>query len=150
MIIFASEDVGNADPRALDVATSGMSGFLAVGMPEGRLILGQVCAYLAMAPKSNASYMAVNKALACVKESGSLPVPPALRNAATSLQRDMGHGKDYVYPHDHGGWIAAEYLPDQLKGVRFYEPKDIGYERHLRERLDAFRHARKGSDEEGQ
>jgi putative ATPase len=137
MIIFASEDVGNADPKALSMATSGLTAFQTVGMPEGRIILGQVCTYLAMAPKSNASYKAIDAALQVVRDMGTLPVPPSLRNAATKLQREMGHGKGYDCPHDHGGWVDADYLPTDLVGMRFYEPQDVGYEKHLRERLYA-------------
>jgi len=149
MIIFASEAVGNADPRALSLATSALTGYQAVGMPEGRIILGQVCTYLAMAPKSNASYLAVDAALKCVQETGSQGVPIELRNAATKLQREMGHGSGYQYPHDHGGWVAATYLPEALVGTRFYEPKEAGYEAHLRERLlSHLKGTKQGSDDD--
>ena len=138
MIIFASEDIGNADPRALSVATSGLAGFQAVGMPEGRIVLGQVCTYLSLAPKSNASYLAIDRALDCVRRNGSAAVPAPLRSAATVLRKELGDGVGYVYPHDHGGWVKAEYLPETLVGSRFYEPTNAGYERHLRERLDGY------------
>ena len=118
-----------------------------IGMPEGRIILGQCCTYLATAPKSNASYLGINAALAAVKRTGSLPVPPHIRNAPTALAKEMGHGRGYQYPHDHGGWVADHYLPDRLRGVTFYEPVERGYERHLRERVERQRQAR---DEAGE
>ena len=106
---FRSEDIGNADPRALSVATSGLAGFQAVGMPEGRIVLGQVCTYLSLAPKSNASYLAIDRALDCVRRNGSAAVPAPLRSAATVLRKELGDGVGYVYPHDHRGWVKAEY-----------------------------------------
>jgi len=147
MIIFASEDIGNADPRALGVATSGLTGFQAVGMPEGRIVLGQVCTYLSLAPKSNASYLAIDRALDCVRTTGSASVPAPLRSAASVLRKELGDGVGYAYPHDNGGWVKAEYLPDTLVGARFYEPTNAGYERHLRERLEGFLRERQQDDE---
>jgi putative ATPase len=129
MLIFASEDVGNADPQALVLATAAADAFDRVGLPEGRLILGQATAYLACAPKSNASYRAIDAASAEVRESGALPVPLHLRNAPTELLRTLGHGKGYVYPHDRPGhFTRAEYLPERLRGRRFYAPSDQGAE----------------------
>ncbi len=147
MVIFASEDVGNADPRALSIAVDCMQAVMLVGMPEARIIMGQCCTYLATAPKSNASYLGINAALATVKKTGSLAVPPHIRNAPTQLAKQMGHGKNYRYPHDHGGWVAEHYLPSELRGSTFYEPVERGYERHLRERVDRYRQARAEADE---
>jgi len=149
MLVFAAEDVGNADPRALGIATDGARAFEQVGMPEGRIILGQVCTYLACAPKSNAAYKAMDAAIAAVRETGSLPVPMKLRNAASALMRELGHGKGYVYPHDHGGYVPEEYAPEALRGRVFYEPGDAGYERHIQERLLQWRRLRgdSGGDE---
>jgi putative ATPase len=136
MVIFASEDVGNADPRALSVAVAAMDGAARIGMPEARILLGQACTYLATAPKSNASYVAIGAAMAEVKRSGALPVPVHLRNAPTGLAKSLGHGADYLYPHDHPDHIVRQqYLPDALVGTRWYEPTDLGNERTIRERL---------------
>jgi putative ATPase len=135
MLIFASEDVGNADPRALVLATAAADAFDRVGLPEGRLILAQAATYLACAPKSNASYRAIDAASAEVRETGALPVPLHLRNAPTELLRTLGHGKGYVYPHDRPGhFTEAEYLPERLRGRRFYEPSDQGDEVEIGER----------------
>jgi putative ATPase len=135
MLIFASEDVGNADPQALVLATSAAEAFDRVGLPEGRLILGQAVAYLACAPKSNASYRAIDAASAEVRESGALPVPLHLRNAPTELLRSLGHAAGYVYPHDRPGhFTRAEYLPERLRGRRFYRPSDQGDEREIAQR----------------
>jgi putative ATPase len=148
MVIFASEDIGNADPRALGVALDCMQATRMIGMPEARIVMGQACTYLATAPKSNAAYSGINAALAAVRETGSLAVPGHLRNAPTELMKSMGHGLGYRYPHDHGGWVPAHYLPDSLKGATFYMPKDAGYERHIAERLSGWRRRRDhGGDE---
>jgi len=144
MIIFASEDIGNADPRALSVAVEAMQAYQLVGMPEGRIILGQACTYLATAPKSNASYKAINEAIRVVEQTGSLPVPIHIRNAPTKLMKELGFGEGYRYPHDFGGWVPDHYLPDRLRGRRFYEPTQNGYDRHLAERLERWRIARDG------
>jgi putative ATPase len=137
MVVFASEDVGNADPRGLQLAVSALQAFQLVGMPEGRIILGQAVSYLATAPKSNASYMGINQALAEVRQSGALPVPMHIRNAPTSLMKNLGYGQGYRYPHDYeGGYVAQGYLPEQLAGRRFYEPKGSGYEKSIKERME--------------
>ena len=136
MVIFASEDVGNADPRGLQMAVSALQAFQLVGMPEGRIILGQAVSYLATAPKSNASYLGINEALAEVRKSGALPVPMQIRNAPTPLMKGMGYGKDYRYPHDYqAGVVAQGYLPDQIADKRFYTPKESGYEKSIKERM---------------
>ncbi|MDP2313077.1 MAG: replication-associated recombination protein A [Pseudomonadota bacterium] len=136
MVIFASEDIGNADPRALELAVAVMDGAARIGMPEARILLGQAATYLATAPKSNAAYKAINAALAEVRASGALPVPVHLRNAPTGLAKSLGHGADYRYPHDFPDHIARQqYLPDELAGKVYYEPVDAGAERTIRERL---------------
>jgi putative ATPase len=136
MLIFASEDIGNADPQALALAVAAGQAFDRVGLPEGRLILGQAATYLASAPKSNASYQAINAAAAAVREHGGLPVPLHLRNAPTELLKSEGYGKGYQYPHDHPEhFVAVQYLPDTLRDARFYAPSDQGREAELGERL---------------
>lgn len=140
MVIFASEDVGNADPRGLQMAVSALEAFRLVGMPEGRIILGQAVTYLATAPKSNASYAGINAALAEVRKSGGLPVPMQIRNAPTKLMKGLGYGKGYLYPHDHkDGVVEQQYLPDELSGRRFYTPKASGYEKSIKERMEWIR-----------
>lgn len=116
MVIFASEDIGNADPQAVQLAITVKDAFDFVGMPEGWIPLAQGVTYLSCAPKSNASYMAYLDALKDVKEKGALPVPFHIRNAPTSLMKDLGYGKGYKYPHSHGGHTEQTYLPDELKG----------------------------------
>ena len=140
MVVFASEDVGNADPRGLQMAVSALEAFRLVGMPEGRIILGQAVTYLATAPKSNASYAGINEALAEVRKSGGLPVPMQIRNAPTKLMKGLGYGKGYLYPHDHkDGVVTQQYLPDELAGRRFYTPKPSGYEKSIKERMEWIR-----------
>jgi putative ATPase len=141
MVIFASEDVGNADPHAVQVAISCMQSFDFVGMPEGWIPLAQSATYLATAPKSNASYMSYKRALADVNEQGALPTPKHIRNAPTKFMKEQGYGKDYKYAHDYDGHFVAgeQYLPDKLKGKRYYEPTDHGYEKNISERLKAWR-----------
>lgn len=142
MVIFASEDVGNADPQALVVATSALQAFQFIGLPEGTLPLTQAVTYLAMAPKSNAvltSYAGVREA---VMEKGPLPVPMHLRNAPTKLMKSMGYGGGYKYPHNFdGNYVPENYLPDALKGVRFYQPGHNGFEEELSRRLEQLRQA---------
>jgi putative ATPase len=140
MVIFASEDVGNADPRALGVAVAALQAFHAVGLPEGWIPLSQAAVFLATAPKSNASYMAYKQAAADVRETGTLPVPLHLRNAPTSLMKRLDYGKEYRYPHDYPGHIVAQsYLPDRLKGRQYYQPTENGLEKEIRERLKQWR-----------
>ena len=137
MVVFASEDVGNADPRGLQLTVSALQAFQLVGMPEGRIILGQAVSYLATAPKSNAAYLGINQALAEVRQSGALPVPMHVRNAPTSLMKNMGYGKGYLYPHDFPeGEGTQSYLPEAIAGRRFYEPKESGYEKSIKERME--------------
>lgn len=132
MVIFASEDVGNADPRALEVATNALQAVRLIGLPEGRIPMAQAVVYLATAPKSNASYLALKAALDAVEKHGSKAVPMHLRNAPTRLMSELGAGKGYKYPHDFpGGYVKEDYFPEGLSGTTFYEPKEIGYEKHI-------------------
>jgi len=143
LIIFASEDVGNADPQALAVATSAHLAVERIGMPEGRIPLGQAVTYLACAPKSNASYLGINRAIEAVREHGTLPVPMHLRNAPTPLMKGMGYGRDYVYPHDTPEQlVTARNLPDGLDQPTFYEPKRVGAETEIARRLADWRRQR--------
>ena len=140
MVIFASEDVGNADPQALAVAVNALHAFELVGLPEGVLPLTQCATYLASAPKSNTALTTYSSARKAIMETGPLPVPAKLLNAVTGLQKARGHGGGYKYPHDLGGLAPGEtYLPDQLSGRRFYEPSANGAEAEIRARLDAWR-----------
>ncbi len=136
MVIFASEDVGNADPRALQIALAVQQAVHFVGMPEGRINLAQAVTYLATAPKSNASYAGIEQALAEVRSSGALPVPLHIRNAPTKLMKELGYHQGYQYAHNHPEAIAAqEHLPEALGGRRFYLPTERGYEKLIGERM---------------
>ncbi len=140
MMIFASEDIGNADPRALQLTVSADQAFSRLGMPEALHAMAQCCTYLASAPKSNASYAAFKAARDDVNEHGALPVPMKLRNASTKAMKSWGYGEGYRYPHDEGGFSEGEsYLPDALKGVRYYRPRDSGLESRIRDRLRRLR-----------
>ena len=140
MIILASEDIGNADPRALQMAVAALQAFQVVGMPEGRIILGQAVTYLATTPKSNASYLGIDAALAEVRQSGALPVPLHIRNAPTRLMKELGYHKGYQYDHDRDeGYSGQQCLPDQLAGRTFYQPRGHGYEKNIVERMDWLR-----------
>jgi putative ATPase len=136
MLIFASEDIGNADPHALPLASAAAEAFDRVGLPEGRLILSQAATYLACAEKSNASLRAISEAAEAVREHGALPVPLHLRNAPTELMRSEGYGRGYQYPHHHPGhFVRTQYLPDALRKARFYRPTEEGAEAELARRL---------------
>lgn len=125
MLILASEDIGNADPNALLMATTAMQAAQMIGWPESRIVLSQCAVYLACAPKSNASYLAIGAAQELVKEKGDLPVPIHLRNAPTKLMKDLGHGKDYQYSHNAPGHHSEqEFLPAELRGTTLYTPGD--------------------------
>ncbi len=135
MVIFASEDVGNADPNALVVAVAALQAFQLCGMPEGAIPMAQAMTYLASAPKSNASYLAMHAVRREVHANGSLPVPLHLRNAPTKLMESLDYGKGYKYPHDFAGaHVGEQYLPDALREKTFYHPKDVGFEQGVRER----------------
>lgn len=136
MVVFASEDVGNADPQALQVAAAAAYALDFVGLPEARINLSQAATYLATAPKSNASYRAIDSALNEVKKSGSLPTPLHIRNAPTKLMKNLGYGKNYQYAHsDESAAVTHEHLPEKLSGTRFYEPGNRGHEQTIREYL---------------
>ena len=140
MLIFASEDIGNADPRALELAVAADQAFARLGMPEGMFAIAQCCTYLASAPKSNASYEAWTSAQADVRERGALPVPLRLRNAPTAAMKEWGYGEGYRYPHAEGGHAAGEsYLPDELVGKRYYRPRAEGLETRIASRLARLR-----------
>ncbi len=142
MVIFASEDIGNADPQAVQVAISCMQSFDFVGMPEGWIPLAQCATYLASAPKSNASYKAYLKARTDVAEHGVLPTPLHIRNAPTKLMEELKYGEGYKYPHDFEGHFAEgeTYLPDKLKGKTYYAPTGNGYEKVISDRIKNWRH----------
>jgi len=136
MVIFASEDIGNADPRAIGLAVSVKSALEFIGMPEGWIPLAQAAAYLATAPKSNASYRAYKEAARDAREHGSLPVPMHLRNAPTTLMKKLGYSGGYKYPHDYEGAVVdQECLPTELRGRAYYRPTDRGFEREIQERM---------------
>jgi putative ATPase len=141
LIIFASEDVGNADPRALSVALDADSAFRRIGMPEGAVPIAHACLYLASCPKSNAVKAAMTAVRESITERGALPVPKKLRNAVTGLMRAEGYGEGYRYPPDlAGSFVPGEtYLPDELAGTRFYRPTDQGLEKAIGERLARLR-----------
>ena len=143
MVIFASEDIGNADPSAVQVAVAVKDAFHFVGMPEGWIPLSQGVTYLASAPKSNASYKAYLSALEDVKEKGALGVPLHIRNAPTPLMKDLGYGKGYKYPHNHGGHIEQSYLPEELQGKEYYKPTENGFDKEIKERLAGYKARRK-------
>ena len=141
LVRMASEDIGNADPRALHLCIDAWQTQERLGSPEGELALAQAVIYLAVAAKSNATYVAYKRAMARVAETGSLEVPMQLRNAPTKLMKDLDYGKGYRYAHDEAGGFAAgeQYLPDELAGERFYEPVDRGLEIKIAEKLAQLR-----------
>jgi putative ATPase len=140
MVILASEDIGNADPQALVVANAAADAVDRVGLPECALNLAQAATYLAMAPKSNASYRAIGAARAEVREQGAKPPPDYLRDAHYPGARKLGRGAGYVYPHDEPGGVAGQpLLPEGMEGKRFYEPTERGFEADLRRRLEEIR-----------
>jgi len=149
MIIFAAEDVGNADPRALRTALAAKDAWEYLGMPEAAIPMAQAATYLATAPKSNASYLALRAAQQAVRETGSLDVPMHIRNAPVKGMAKMGYGQGYSYPHDYEGhWVCDEYLPVELCDMRFYDPSGAGYEQDIRKRLDKWRDMRTRHNEE--
>ena len=136
MVIFASEDIGNANANALLLATSTFQAVNIIGYPEGRIILSQCAVYLATSVKSNSSYMAINQALSAVKQHGDLPVPLHLRNAPTNLMKNMNYGKDYKYAHSYNNnFVDIEFLPEKIAGTKFYEPGENVREEEIRKFL---------------
>ena len=138
MIVLASEDIGNAEPLALSMAVSALTAVERIGMPEARIILGQVVTFLAEAPKSNKAYLAIEHALADVKDKPVQPIPMHLRNAPHSGLKDLGHSEGYEYPHDFpGAFVAKSYLPEDADlATPYYEPSERGYEKKIRERRE--------------
>lgn len=148
LVRFASEDVGNADPRALSVAIDAMQAYHFLGSPEGELALAQAVVYLATASKSNALYAGYGQVRATIEKTGSLPVPLHIRNAPTRLMKELDYGKGYLYAHDFAdAYIPQEYLPDELRGRggRFYRPTDRGYEKIIGERIEQWRQIREAN-----
>lgn len=136
MLIFSSEDIGLANPNALLLANACFDAVHKIGWPESRIILSETAVYLATSPKSNSTYMAISKAQAAVGETGDLPVPLHLRNAPTSLMKELGYGDNYQYPHDHPGhFVDDDYLPEKITDTRFWNPADNPKEREIRERM---------------
>lgn len=136
MVILASEDIGNANPTALVLATTTFQAVERIGFPESRIILSQCAVYLATSPKSNASYVAIGEAQKAVRDTGNLPVPMHIRNAPTGLMKDLGYGANYDYSHDNPGSFAAqEYLPEKLSGTAFYRPGNNQKEEQMRKWL---------------
>ena len=137
LVILAAEDIGMAAPQALTVAVAAQQAVHFIGLPEGRIPLAEATVYLATSPKSNASYMALNKATEDVQRTRNEPVPLHLRNAVTGLMRDMGYGDGYKYAHDYeGNFTQTQNLPDSLKNRQYYQPGNQGYERTVRERME--------------
>jgi putative ATPase len=148
MVIFAAEDIGNADPRALQVAVAAKDAFHFIGLPEGRIPMAQAATYLASAPKSNASYKAMLAAAEDIKQHGALPVPKHLRNAPTPLMKNLGYGRGYKYAHDYEEHVVEQqHLPDTLRRRRYYEPSESGAEAEIRERLEHWRTLKKEREE---
>jgi putative ATPase len=147
MVRFASEDVGNADPKALSVTISARDAFHFLGSPEGDLALAQAAIYLATAPKSNAAYVALDRARSEVRKSGHLPVPMHIRNAPTGLMKDLGYGAGYQYDHDaEDHYAGQDFLPERLKGQKYYTPTEYGFERKIKERLAWWERRKRKSD----
>ena len=137
LVILASEDIGLANPNALLMAQTCMQAVHNVGMPESRIILSQCVIYLATSPKSNSAYVAIEKALAEVRKNGVQPVPLHLRNAPTSLMKDLNYGKNYEYAHNHeGNFVNIPFLPESLEGTKFYEPSQNVNEEKIRQWLE--------------
>jgi putative ATPase len=135
LMILASEDIGNAEPLGLILATSASQAIERIGMPESRILLGQVTTFLSEAPKSNRSYLGVEKAIADVKNKPVAPIPMHLRNAPVEGLAELGHGKGYQYPHDFDGhWVDQPYLPEAPLETPYYTPSDQGYEVRMNER----------------
>ena len=146
MVRFASEDIGNADPNALNISLNAIEAFRFLGHPEGELALLQAAVYLATAPKSNSLYQTLTNVKKVIKESGSLPVPYHIRNAPTKLMKSIGYGKNYKYAHDYkDAFVPQEYLPDKLQNKIFYNPTERGYEKTVKRWLDKWRSLKKNT-----
>lgn len=139
LVILASEDIGNANPTALVLATNAFQAVNLIGFPEAEIILSQCVTYLASSPKSNASYLAIKSAKLLVRNTGDLPVPLSIRNAPTKLMKDQNYGKGYQYAHDHqGNFVDMEFLPEKISGNKLYDPGNNPREEELRRRLKSF------------
>ncbi|MGD0342597.1 MAG: replication-associated recombination protein A, partial [Bacteroidales bacterium] len=137
MVILAAEDIGLANPNALLLAQACFEAVNVIGWPESRIILSEAAVYLATSPKSNASYMAIENALGAVRDKGDLSVPLQIRNAPTKLMKDLGYHKGYQYAHDfEGNFVAADFLPEEIRGSLFYEPGNNPKEEEIRKRLE--------------
>jgi len=140
IVICASEDVGNADPQALNVAISAFNAIEFIGMPEGRIPLAQAAVYVACAPKSNACYVGINKAMTDIEKIQTGEIPKHLKDASYKGASKFGHGEGYLYPHNYpGNYIYQQYLPKELYGVKYYEPTDNGYEKKIKERISSLK-----------
>jgi len=140
MVRFASEDVGLADPYALGMVMAAMEAYRFIGPPEGELALAQAAVYLATAAKSNSIYEAYGRVRTTIRSTGSLPVPLHIRNAPTRLMKDLGYGSGYKYAHDYDdAYTPQHYLPEKLQGTSFFEPRERGYEKLIKQRLDLWR-----------
>lgn len=136
MLILAAEDIGLANPNALVIANNCFQAINVIGNPEARIILSETAVYLAVSPKSNSAYMAINEALALVKQTGNLPVPLHLRNAPTKLMKDLDYGKEYKYAHSYeGNFVDQDFLPQEIKDVKLYEPGNNSTEKKIYEEL---------------
>jgi putative ATPase len=136
MLILAAEDIGLANPNALVIANNCFQAVNVIGNPEARIILSEAAVYLAVSPKSNSAYMAINEALALVKRTGNLPVPLHLRNAPTKLMKDMDYGKEYKYAHSYkGNFVDQTFLPEEIKDIKLYEPGNNATEKKIYEEL---------------
>ena len=137
LVVLASEDIGNADPRAITLAVSGLQAVELIGWPEAAISLAQVTTYLASAPKSNRAYMALQNAQALVEKTGTVPIPLALRSAKTPAMKNMGYGKGYRYSHEgEKGYLPQKFLPPELGDIKLYEPTDHGFEKNIRQYLE--------------
>lgn len=149
MVRFASEDIGNADPQALIIAVAAQQAFHFIGLPEGELALAQAAVYLATAPKSNSLYVGYGKVKEIINTKGYLPVPLHIRNAPTKLMKELDYGKDYKYAHDYANaYVPQEYLPEKIQGQIFYQPKETGFEKTIKERINAWRQKKNNARDE--
>src|SRR5690606_31079128 len=147
-LAMAAEDIGMADPNALQFAVAARDAFRVLGPPEGYLPLAEMTIYLATAPKSNASYGALQSALDAARRTPAAPVPLHIRNAPTDLMQDLGYGEGYRYAHDYeGSFVPQQFLPDELRGTRFYEPGSLGFEKDVRKRIEYWDRLRREAGE---
>ena len=139
LVISAAEDIGLANPNALLLANATFQSVHVIGMPEARIVLSEATVYLATSPKSNSAYKAINEAMEYVRNTGNLPVPLHLRNAPTKLMKNLGYGKDYLYPHDYpANFVEQDYLPAEAKNTKFFEPQNNSKEREIRQRMQIY------------